>query len=108
MPYGHRSARTQPLPDNWDTEIRPRILARDNQSCQWPASNGSGQTCGQAAPNVDHKTPVHLGGTDNDDNLWCLCNPHERAKTAAEGGRAAQARRIPRQRPTEPHPGLIA
>ena len=105
MAYGPRSARTQPLPDNWDTEIRPRILARDNRSCQWPAHD---TICGQPALNVDHRIPVHLGGTDDDDNLWCLCDPHERTKTAGEGGRAAQSKRIPRRRPAEQHPGLIA
>ena len=104
MPYGSRSARTAPLPDDWEPSIRPRILARDGGACQWPAVEG---ICGRPARNVDHKLAAHLGGTDDDDNLWSLCDLHERAKTGAEGGKAWHAKRKPRQRPTEQHPGLL-
>lgn len=105
MPRGSRSSRTEPLPPNWETEIRPRIIARDNGICQWDIG---GRICGQPGRNVDHKTPAHLGGTDDDANLWLLCDPHERRKSGAEGGKAWQARRLPRRRPKEMHPGIVS
>jgi len=66
-----------------------------------------GGICGAYAYRVDHKSPAHLNGSDDDDNLWTLCDTHTRYKDASEGGRAAAAKRIPRRRPPEPHPGLI-
>lgn len=106
MPRSRRSSRVTPLPKNWATEIRPRILARDDHSCQWPVDD-DGPICGQYAYRVDHRTAAHLGGKDDDANLWALCDRHTRKKDSAEGGRAAQAKRIPRNRPAEPHPGII-
>lgn len=106
MPRGRRSSRTTPLPAGWNTSTRPRILARDNHTCQWPISV-DGTICGRHAYRVDHKNPAHLGGDDEDDNLWALCDGHTRFKDGQEGGRAAAAKRPPRRRPPEPHPGMI-
>ena len=48
--------------------------------------------CGQPAAEVDHITPLTLGGTDDDANLQALCTPCHRTKTQAEAraGRADQ------------------
>ena len=99
MAYGPRSARTAPLPKGW-TAIRRRILKRDGYTCTWMTY---GARCTQAATDVDH-----IGDPDNhsDDNLRSLCAPHHRARSSSQGGRAAQAKRIPRKRPAEAHPGL--
>jgi 5-methylcytosine-specific restriction enzyme A len=106
MPRGAQSSRVEPLPPNWETEIRPRILTRDGYSCQREISY-DGTKCGVYAYRVDHIIPAHLGGTDEDDNLEALCDHHTRQKDSAEGGRAAQARRPKRTRPAEKHPGLL-
>lgn len=105
MPRGRASSRVVPLPPNWYSEIRPRILTRDGHTCQWPISR-DGTRCGDPAHRVDHRTPAHLGGTDDDTNLWTLCDHHTRRKDSSEGARAMHARRPKRQRPTERHPGL--
>jgi 5-methylcytosine-specific restriction protein A len=106
MPRGRHSSRVIPLPKTWATEIRPRILQRDNHACQWRVADDP-TICGQRAYRVDHKKPAHLGGGDEDANLWALCDFHTRKKDSTEGGRAAQAKRIPRNRPAEKHPGLL-
>ena len=106
MPRGRNSSRTEPLPPGWESQIRPRILARDDHACQWLISE-DGTRCGAPARNVDHKTPVHQGGTDDDANLQALCDPHVRYKDASEGGRVAQALRPRRIRAPEPHPGIV-
>lgn len=103
MPRGRGTSRTTPLPDDWPV-IRRRILDRDGHTCQWPMN---GTICGRPARNVDHKTPGHLGGGHDDDNLWSLCDPHERAKSAAEGGRVWQARRRRMAHRETTHPGLL-
>lgn len=97
------SWRTTPKPQGWGA-IRRRILKRDNYECQMPTPLG---VCRAPATDVDHITPASLGGSDQPENLRALCGPHHRTKSSSEGGRAAQAKRIPRKRKTEPHPGLI-
>lgn len=98
------SRRTKPRPKGWK-KIRERIIKRDGGICQHRTEDGP--ICGQPARNVDHIVPVHLGGSDDDANLQLLCDPHERRKTSSEAGKAAQAKRIPRKRPAEQHPGLL-
>lgn len=94
------SSRRSRLPADWPA-IRRRILKRDNYSCTWPSRSGR---CGQPATDVDH---IVNGDDHRDENLRSLCSSHHQAKSSAEGGRAAQAKRIPRTRPIDPHPGLI-
>lgn len=98
------SWRSQPKPPGWKT-TRIRILARDRHLCQWRLNQG---ICGAPANEVDHITPAWRGGSDEDANLRSLCTGHHKRKSAGEGGQAAQAKRIPRNRPREAHPGLIA
>jgi 5-methylcytosine-specific restriction protein A len=101
MPSGRwaGSTRAARLPANWATQIVPRILDRDGTICH---------RCGQpGADAVDHIRPgddhsdANLGAIHQDVPPYC-----HRAKSAAEGVAARQ--RAPRQRPPEPHPGVIA
>jgi 5-methylcytosine-specific restriction protein A len=60
---------------------RRRIRLRDNYTCQNP-------TCRRAVRvgEVDHKIPLEKGGSNDDDNLWLLCNPCHKIKTASDRG----------------------
>lgn len=61
-------------------KIRERILKRDKGLCQECMRNGRLTE----ATKVDHITPLHLGGGDNDQNLQGLCKDCHDAKTAHE------------------------
>lgn len=58
---------------------RKRIRQRDNYTCCM---------CKRAVRvgEVDHKTPLEHGGTNDDSNLWLLCNPCHKVKTAKDRG----------------------
>ncbi len=56
----------------WD-EIRRRIFARDNYTCQYCGKRGNRLEC-------DHVIPVSRNGTHNDDNLVTSCFECNRAK----------------------------
>lgn len=100
MPYGPTSARTVPLPKGWGV-IRRGILQRDGYVCTWVHQ---GARCQEAATDVDH---IGDPSDHSEANLRSLCGPHHRTRTSAQGGRAAQAKRIPRKRRQERHPGLL-
>ena len=57
--------------------IRARIGSRDDYTCQmcWRVT---------ARGEVDHKIPLHLGGGNNDENLWWLCRRCHSLKTESE------------------------
>jgi 5-methylcytosine-specific restriction endonuclease McrA len=78
--------------------LRLRVLTRDQGRCQ---------LCGHlGADQVDHVIEVSDGGTNDETNLRAVHdNPCHRAKTA----RHANTKRwqVRRDRPTEPHPGLL-
>jgi 5-methylcytosine-specific restriction protein A len=42
---------------------------------------------------VDHITPLHMGGDDQDSNKELLCNPCHDAKSAREAGNRASGQR---------------
>lgn len=93
------SNRRNRLPKNWPA-IRSRILKRDGRIChvcQQPGADG-----------VDHVIP---GDDHSDANLKAIHHnvaPYcHRRKSSSEGGQAARAKRIPRKRPPERHPGLL-
>lgn len=96
MPGWKGSTRRRRLPPDWHTVIRPRILARDRGICH---------VCGRlGAEQVDH---LKAGDDHRDANLAAICEPCHRTKSGREGAAAAHARRRPRRRPPEPHPGQI-
>ena len=106
MVYG--SWRRFPLPDNWYSEIRPSILARDGV-CLWgflPGELWPGEAnCTNASNEVDHI------GDPNDhslDNLRGICTFHHRRRTASQGveGRARIRQDKPKNRPKPKHPGI--
>lgn len=51
--------------------------------CQCEACQGAGYT----ATEVDHRTPLWEGGTDDDSNLQAINTECHKAKTAAENRR---------------------
>ena len=57
--------------------IRQRIMLRDGYTCQ---------VCGRVTADgqVDHKTPLHLGGAESDENRWYLCTVCHDEKTEQE------------------------
>ena len=57
--------------------IAMRIAQRDEYTCQ---------TCGRLTVDgeVDHKTPLHLGGAESDENRQWLCGECHEAKTERE------------------------
>jgi 5-methylcytosine-specific restriction protein A len=77
---------------------RMRALNRDGHQCMI-----RGPRCTVDATEVDHVVPVHLGGSDELDNLASCCAACHSGKTARE---SAQARSRRSKLPTQPHPGL--
>ena len=94
-------ARTARLPRDWH-KVRARVLARDQHVCQWPDAD---TVCGAPASHVDH-IEYGTSGPVPDHELWALCPPHHRHKTASEGGRARAAALRSIKRAPLPHPGL--
>jgi 5-methylcytosine-specific restriction protein A len=62
-------------------KIRNRILA-DNPLCVHCLAKG----ITTLAKEIDHVKPLHLGGTDDDDNLMPLCKECHSIKTAKDMG----------------------
>ncbi|RCV53481.1 HNH endonuclease [Marinitenerispora sediminis] len=93
------SDRRRRLPANWPA-LRRLVLERDGHRCTWTEH---GQRCPQPATDVDHIWP---GDDHSPANLRSLCRGHHQAKSSAEGGRAASAKRPKRNREPEPHPGV--
>lgn len=87
------------LPPDWG-RTRRRILRRD------PHCTLQDRGCTQVSTEVDH-----IGDPDehHDSNLRGVCHPCHTKRTArqAAAGRAEARARRPRNRPTEPHPGLL-
>jgi 5-methylcytosine-specific restriction endonuclease McrA len=51
--------------------LRARVLFRDGSRCQMCGANPA--TDEAVRLEVDHKVPLRLGGTNEEDNLWTLC-----------------------------------
>ncbi len=66
--------RTRPPIDEWK-ETRNRIFIRDDFTCGYCGTRGGALEC-------DHKNPVSLGGSNDDDNLITACKPCNRKKCA--------------------------
>jgi 5-methylcytosine-specific restriction endonuclease McrA len=97
MPWS-TSRRSERLPSNWESEIQPKVLARDKNKCQlaWPG-------CLVEATEVDHKIP---GDDHSYKNLQAVCERCHARKSAREGNQAKAKLKALRSRPSERHPGL--
>ena len=97
MPGGWQgSTRRKRLPPDWP-KTRAKVMRRDGGVCHVSGADA----VDHVTPGDDHD-PANLAPIHHD--VWPYCH---RTKSSAEGGRAAQARRIPRRRPSEAHPGLL-
>ena len=81
----------------------------------WNARKGKCWFCGQPVPEsgpdvrYDHKLPLDLGGTDDDENIWPIHRePCDRIKTAADAQRIAKHRRQSKLRLDQPRTTSIA
>ncbi|MBD2894777.1 hypothetical protein amrb99_37050 [Actinomadura sp. RB99] len=94
--------RSAPRPVDWPARVEA-VLNRD-RVCQWPIS-AAGDVCG----NPNDLECDHIGDpTDHSlPNLRALCRTHHRRRTAQQGAAARNAKRRPRKRPPEQHPGLL-
>ena len=94
------SRRSERLPPNWRTEIRPAVFALYSDTChvcELPGANEIDHLVPGDNHALENLRPIHGRGS----GFSC----HQR-KSSAEGGHAAQAKRPKRQRDPEPHPGL--
>lgn len=91
------SQRKSELPADWQSRIRPAIIARDSSRCRWIES---GRRCAAQGTDVDH-----VGDKDDHSlsNLRLLCSFHHKKRTSAQGHAAKKARA---ERNVERHPGL--
>ena len=71
------SPSTKRLRGRHNARIRDRILLRDEYTCR---------ICGRVSADleVDHITPLHLGGAESDQNRQAICKPCHKAKTEKE------------------------
>lgn len=92
--------RSAPRPVDWPARVAA-VKARD-RSCRWTTEHG---VC--ASP-VDLEVD-HIGDPRDHslDNLRALCRMHHKRRTALQANAAWQAKRIPRARPADKHPGLL-
>lgn len=60
--------------------IIERIKTRDQGLCQQCKADGRVRLGSE----VDHRLPLHLGGSESDDNRWLLCADCHAAKTKHE------------------------
>jgi 5-methylcytosine-specific restriction endonuclease McrA len=89
MTYGQPRPSTSALTDagstwKWRNHIRPRILARDNHTCQYCGLRVGDTRVnhrGEVVPvrmTVNHRLPRELGGGDEDWNLVTCCDRCQR------------------------------
>lgn len=69
------------------------VLARDEYKCQHVRED-TGVLCGRWANQVDHVVNHAEGGDDSLGNLQALCAYHHRVKSAREGVRGGERRRV--------------
>ena len=74
FPHNPSIERTRLPIDEWK-ETRIRIFIRDDFTCGYCGTRGGALEC-------DHKNPVSLGGSNDDDNLITACKPCNRKKCA--------------------------
>lgn len=86
------------------SELRLKVLERDNYECQIKGSN-----CFGHANQVDHKRNTKSGGTNAIDNLQAACQPCNMRKAQTESVTACNANRQQAKHPgtRERHPGTL-
>ena len=92
--------RSAPRPVDWPARVEA-VLARD-RACRW---DDLGVMCGS----IERLEVDHIGDPRDHrlENLRVLCHRHHAKRTALQSAAARQAKRIPRTRPKEQHPGLL-
>lgn len=73
--------------------LRAEVLYRDGSRCQMCGANP--QKDADVLLQIDHKVPLHWGGSNDEDNLWVLCdecNTGKRAFFASADEHAEQIR----------------
>jgi 5-methylcytosine-specific restriction protein A len=82
MAWSRESRHARGYGSAWD-KLRRVVIARDMGLCQPCLAKG------RVTPGteVDHVRPRAKGGTDDPDNLQCICGPCHVEKTAADEGR---------------------
>lgn len=91
------SQRKTELPADWETVLRPLIIARDSGRCRWIEG---GRRCPERGTDVDH---VGDKFDHSPANLRLLCGAHHRRRTSAQGHAAKKAQR---DRNIEHHPAF--
>jgi 5-methylcytosine-specific restriction protein A len=91
------SQRKTELPADWESRIRPAIIARDSGRCRWIEG---GKRCPAKGTDVDHVGDKHDHSLSN---LRLLCGFHHKKRTAIQGNTAKKERR---DRNRELHPGF--
>jgi 5-methylcytosine-specific restriction endonuclease McrA len=66
---------------------RTRLLKRAGWTCAVP-------DCQRGPLELDHRVPLELGGSEDDENIVALCRAHHLAKSLNDLKRIAKARRI--------------
>lgn len=87
MPYIIEPLRPQRLRGRAAVAQRRRRLQRTNGLCEDCLACGATQV----AVEVDHITPLSLGGSDDDENTRNLCKYHHEKRTAEQFGRVHKA-----------------
>lgn len=64
---------------------RTRIAERDRYRCV-----KCGDPWVRGRDHVDHRVPLEQGGTDDDENLQCLCEPCHKKKSKREAAQRAR------------------
>lgn len=80
----NNSDRRSRLPSNWE-HLRKVVGKRDGWLCQWALEDGT--RCELPGNQIDHIVP---SGSNEIENLRCLCQAHHAIKSSREGGRARQ------------------
>jgi 5-methylcytosine-specific restriction protein A len=87
MTWGAASRHKRGYGTAWD-KLRKQVMQRDCGICQSCRKQGRA-TIAQA---VDHIISKAKGGTDDLDNLQCLCNPCHDTKTQEEQGKTLRVK----------------
>lgn len=95
----YETSKRSPVP----TQLRKRILSRDNHTCQKCGVHRSDNV----RLEVDHITPVAEGGTDAEENLQVLCSRCHRRKTRSEIQRGLKRLQALRHPVREQHSGYL-